>query len=145
MSLKISVEFDSEPLKQHINENFGIPSEAQRKWSELVFEGSAERVPSQRMLEQSRTLSQDLFSQGEIGYTFETGTGNAAHFLWTGLVMEDPETHSAWARPGIAKQYRDQEIEYTNPMASAEWTLVAAETNINIWEEEMQRFINGGF
>lgn len=30
-----------------------------------------------------------------------------AHFQYEDKVMEDPETHSAWARKGVQKQYRN--------------------------------------
>lgn len=53
-----------------------------------------------------------------------------SHFQYTGVVYEDPDTHSAWARKGVKKVIRagPQALVYDhskNPYATSEWDKAA--------------------
>lgn len=53
-----------------------------------------------------------------------------AHFQYMGVVYEDPDTHSAWARKGVKKIIRagPQALVYDlskNPYATSEWDKAA--------------------
>lgn len=53
-----------------------------------------------------------------------------AHFQYIGVVYEDPNTHSAWAKKGVKKVIRagPQALKYDrrkNPYATSEWDKVA--------------------
>lgn len=53
-----------------------------------------------------------------------------SHFQYVGVVYEDPDTHSAWARKGVTKVIRTgpQKLVYDhskNPYATSEWDKAA--------------------
>ena len=137
---KPEVTFDT----KGIEERFGIGSDAQREWSRIVFDGTRKYLP--KVTGQFESLSyihsEQVFDQGELVYP-----GPYGHLLYEGIVYVDPETGSAWARPGVTKIKTDKELTYNqeaNPLAGAKWVERAADDLLPVWEADMQRMIDRG-
>lgn len=76
----------------------------QKAIDKAVIDYNKDYVPWQEgILAVSPETASDIGS-GEVVYDTPY-----AHFQYEDKVMEDPETHSAWARKNVKKQYREPE------------------------------------
>lgn len=146
MSFGFTVSFDPKPIENELTERFGIGSDAQYRWSEIVFNGGIKYMPMETatFINQSYILSEPVFDQGGLIFT-----GPQGHFLWEGVVYIDPETGSAWARAGVTKERTEIPLEYTDGMQTgglrgARWTERAAADLMPVWEKELQGLIDAG-
>ena len=68
-------------------------------------------------------------------------------FLYEGKVMVDPETGSAWARPGAKKEVTEQDIDYDknrNPDVTDHWFDTAKANHLDAWLRKAKRIAGGG-
>jgi len=137
---KLDVTFDVKGLE----ERFGLGSEAQREWSRIVFDGARKYMPkiTGQFEDLSSMHSEPVFDQGELVYP-----GPYGHYLYEGILYVDPDTGSAWARPGVTKVPTGLALTFnqeTNPV-QARWVERAAADNLPAWETQLQKMIDGGY
>lgn len=68
-------------------------------------------------------------------------------FLYEGKVMIDPETGSAWARPGAKKIVTDKDLGYDkshNPKVTDHWFNEAKENHGETWVKAVKKIAGGG-
>lgn len=68
-------------------------------------------------------------------------------FLYEGKVMIDPETGSAWARPGAKKIVTDKDLGYDkshNPKVTDHWFNAAKENHGETWVKAVKKIAGGG-
>lgn len=65
-------------------------------------------------------------------------------FLYYGKVMVDPETGSAWARPGARKVVTEKPLNYSNPQAVPKWFEEAKRRHVKEWVDIVKETMGEG-
>ena len=152
------VVFDAKGLENQLEERFGIGSDAQYRWSEIVFNDSIPYMPAVTgtFINQCYLLSEPLFDQGELLYAAGDANHGYAHYLWEGILYVDPDYGKGafynpdfgfWSRPGVSKVPTSKPLEYNdgvNDDAGPRWVERAAADLYPRWVSEMQGLIDAG-
>lgn len=152
-AFEFTVEFDSSELENQLMADFGPGSEVQRRWSEIVFNGSIKYMPMDtgNFINLSRIHSEPLFAQGELLYP-----DPYAQYLYQGHVMVNEKTGKGPALiPNVGYRYKkgttlkatERPLTYdqsANPLAGPRWVERAKNDHYEEWCEELQKYINGG-
>lgn len=70
--------------------------------------------------------------------------GPYARFQYGGLIMIDPETGSAWAKPGNKKVVTDRKLTYSSQTATDHWFDAAKAENGEYWVAGVKKIAGGG-
>lgn len=123
---------DSKTLERELGINNG--GDVHRVFTQSCFNHMTKYTPGGT----SSHLNQQIeIATDEIAYNSVD-----AHYLYTGLVMVDPETGSAWARKGQTKVYNGNNLQYHTPNTGAYWDQKMWNAEGDKVVEEVQRYID---
>ena len=133
MKYNIDVYLDSKSLIKKYEEKKEI---AQEKLKHMVVVNTDPFVPfANGYLKNS---VHDSLGDGKPRIIYE---GPYAHYLYTGMVMVDPDTKKPWAKKGAVKVYKDpmQELQFKTGMS--EWFEHSKNLYSKRWLKEIEKVI----
>ena len=94
------------------------------------------------MVNKSHPGSKRMMDESEVDGDTIIYPGPYARFLYKGKLMVDPETGSAWARPGTTKVLKDKNLVFSKSVhASAQdhWFEASKAQNLSKWKRVAER------